>query len=151
MVKAMRFQGEHSPIQPLNIKMLCSGTTFCLQTSLLISAEGSAKYKKQLQKLGRCSSEFQQSLGKIFHSWEAPISHLHLQWQEAANVFFVNYFPCCICSVFLIILTLLLSLPVLSCLFLICAVWWVMEICVHPACCALGVTDGAPGTQRLLA
>lgn len=84
-------------------------------------------------------------------TWKAPISHLHVQWWEAADVFFVNYFPCCICSVFLVILTRLFSLPVLSCLFLICAVWWVVVICVHPACCALGFADEAPCMQRLLA
>lgn len=119
LVKAMRFQGEHSPIQPLNIKVLCSRTTFCPQTIFC----------------GRLCEVQEAEIGKVqlrisaIPGWKipllsrgTPISHLHLQCQEAADEFFVNCFPCCICSVFLIILTWLFSLPVLSCLFLICAV-----------------------------
>lgn len=67
-VKAMRSQGEHSPVQPLNIKVLCSGTIFCLQISLVVSVGGPVKYKKQLHNLRRCNPEFQQPLGGRSHS-----------------------------------------------------------------------------------
>lgn len=145
----MRFQGEHRPIQHLNIKVLCLGTVFCNSFMQYQFADISGRLCEVQEAAAEISAVSGWKIPLL--TWKAPISHLHVQWWEAADVFFVNYFPCCICSVFLVILTRLFSLPVLSCLFLICAVWWVVVICVHPACCALGFTDEAPCMQRLLA
>lgn len=87
------------------------------------SPQGCAMCAKQLQEPGRCTQDFSSLLvGDSAPELEASISPLPLQWWEAANVFVFNYFPCCICSVFLLTLTQLSSLPALSCLFVISAV-----------------------------
>lgn len=159
MVKAIRFQCEHSRAQsPLwEHQSFCNSVVFrskfCLEISLLSpSLQGSAKWKKQLQKLLRRTQDFSSlSVGDSTPDLEAPITRLPFQWWEAADVFVFNYFPCCIHSVFLLTLTRLFLLPALSCLFVISAVWCVVVIYVHPACCASIFTNGASCMQRLFA
>lgn len=159
MVKAIRYQCEHIPAPPPSREhqSFCNNVAFrskfCLEISLLSpSLWVSAECEKQLQKLLGCTQNFSSlSVGDSTPESEAPISRLPFQWWEAADVFVFNYFPCCIRSVFLLTLTRLFLLPALSSLFVISAVWCVVVIYAHPACCASIFTNGASCMQRLFA
>lgn len=159
MAEAVRFRCERDPAQPPSWEhqSCCNsdvfGCRFCLEIGFLSpSLQGCVKCQKQLQKLLRRTQNFGRILvGDSTPELEAPISRLPFQWWGAARVFVFNPFPCCIHSVFLLTLTRLFLVPALSCLFVISAVWCVVVIYVHPACCASIFTNGASCMQRLFA